>query len=36
MCLKICELDDVKFISAPVLAWPAALKKMGAKLELIR
>ena len=27
MCLKIYELDPVKFISAVGLAWQAALKK---------
>ena len=26
MCLKICERDPAKFLSAPGLAWPAALK----------
>ena len=27
MCLKIYELDPVKFLSAPGLAWQAALEK---------
>ena len=27
MCLKICELDPEKFLSAPGLAWQAAFKK---------
>ena len=35
MCLKIYHLDPVKFISAPGLAWQAALKKTEVKLELI-
>ena len=29
MFLKISELDPVKFLSAPGLAWQAALKKLG-------
>ena len=33
--LKIYELDPVKLISAPGLAWPAALKKTEVKLELL-
>ena len=33
MCLKIYDLDPVKFISAPGLAWQAALKKTKVKLE---
>ena len=28
MCLKILELDPVKFRSAPELVWQAALKKL--------
>ena len=35
MCLKIYHLDPVKFISAPGLAWQAALKKTSVKLELL-
>ena len=34
MCLKIYHLDPVRFISAPGLAWQAALKKIEVKLEL--
>ena len=35
MCLKIYELDPVKFISAPGLAWKTALKKTEVKSELL-
>ena len=35
MCLKIYHLDSVKFLSAPGLAWQAALKKTEVKLELL-
>ena len=35
MSLKIYELDHVKFISAPGLAWQAALKKTEVKLDLL-
>ena len=35
MCLKIYYLDPVKFLSAPELAWQAALKKTEVKLELL-
>ena len=35
MCLKIYELDLVKFSSSPGLAWQAALKKTEVKLELL-
>ena len=35
MCLKIYALDPVKFLSAPGLAWQAALKKTEVKLELL-
>ena len=35
MCLEIYELDPAKFISAPELAWQAALKKKEVKLELL-
>ena len=34
MCLKIYELDLAKFLSAPGLAWQAALKMTKVKLEL--
>ena len=27
ICLKVYHLDPVRFLSAPVLAWQAALKK---------
>ena len=33
--LKICELDPAKFLSAPGLAWQAALKKTKVKLDLL-
>ena len=32
--LKIYELDPAKFLSAPGLAWQAALKKTKVKLDL--
>ena len=32
MCLKIYELHPAKFLSAPGLAWQAALKKTKVKL----
>ena len=35
MCLKIYQLDLAKFLSAPRLAWQAALKKTEVKLELL-
>ena len=35
MCLKVYELDPVKFLPAPGLAWQAALKKTEVKLELL-
>ena len=35
MCLKIYQLDPAKFLSAPGLAWQAALKKTEVKLELL-
>ena len=35
MCLKIYHLDLVKFLSAPGLAWQAALEKIEVKLELL-
>ena len=34
MCLKIYELDPAKYLSAPRLAWQAALKKTQVKLDL--
>ena len=34
MCLKIYELDPAKFLSAPGLAWQAALKNAKVKLDL--
>ena len=35
ICIEIYELDAAKFISAPGLAWQAALKKTQVKLDLI-
>ena len=35
MCLKTCEPDPAKFLSAPGLAWQAALKKTKVKLDLL-
>ena len=35
MCLKIYHLDPPKFLSAPGLAWQAALKMTEVKLELL-
>ena len=35
MCLEIYELDPVKFISAPRLAWQVPLKKTQVKLDLL-
>ena len=35
MCLEINELDPARFLSAPGLAWKAALKKTKVKLELL-
>ena len=35
MCLEICELDPVYFVSAPRLAWQACLKRAVVKSELI-
>ena len=35
ICLKFYELDPVKFLSAPGLAWQVALKKTEVKLELL-
>ena len=35
MCLEIYELNPTKVLSAPGLAWQAALKKTKVKLELL-
>ena len=35
MCLEIYEFDPAKFISAPGLAWQAALKKTKVELDLL-
>ena len=35
MCFEIYELDPAKFLSAPGLAWQAALKKAKVKLDLL-
>ena len=35
MCLKTYNLNPVKFLSAPGLAWQTALKKTAVKLELL-
>ena len=35
MCLEIYELDPIKFISAPGLAWQAALKNTKVELDLL-
>ena len=35
MCLKIYKLDPAKFLSAPGLAWQAALKSTKVKLDLL-
>ena len=35
MCIEIYELNPAKYLSAPVLAWQAALKKIKIKLELL-
>ena len=35
MCLEIYELDPAKFLSAPRLAWQAALKKTTVKLDVL-
>ena len=34
MCIGIYEFDHAKFLSAPGLAWQAALKKTKVKLDL--
>ena len=35
MFLEIYELDSTKFLSAPVLAWQAALRKTKVKSDLL-
>ena len=35
MCINIYKLDPAKFLSAPGLAWQAALKKTKVKLDLL-
>ena len=35
MCINIYELDPPKFLSAPGLAWQAALKKYKLKLNIL-
>ena len=35
MCFETYELDPVYFLSAPGLAWQAALKKTKVKLDLL-
>ena len=35
MCIKIYEFDPAKFLSAPALAWQAALKKTKVKLDIL-
>ena len=35
MCIKVYKLDPAHFLSAPVLAWQACLKKTEVKLELL-
>ena len=35
ICFNIYELDPAKFLSAPGLAWEAALKKAKVKLDLL-
>ena len=35
ICLKIYRLDPTKFLSAPGLAWQAALKRTEVKSELL-
>ena len=35
MCLEIHELDSAKFLTAPRLAWQAALKKIKVNLHLL-
>ena len=35
ICVEVYELDPRKFLSAPGLAWQAALKKTKAKLDFL-
>ena len=35
ICINIYELNPAKFVSAPGLAWQAALKKTKVKLDLL-
>ena len=35
MCIKIFEVYPAKFLSAPGLAWKAALKRTEVKLDLL-
>ena len=35
VCLRIYELDPAKFLSAPGMAWQAALEKANIKLGLL-
>ena len=35
MCLKMYGLDPARFLTAPGLAWQAALKKTKVKLDLL-
>ena len=35
ICLEVYELDPAKFVSAPGLAWKAALKKTKIKLGVL-
>ena len=35
MCINVYELDPANFLSAPGLAWQAALKKTKVKLDLL-
>ena len=35
MCIEIYELDPAKFLSAPGLAWQAALEKARVTLDLL-
>ena len=35
MCIEIFELDPAKFLSAPGLAWQAALRKTKVKLDFL-
>ena len=35
ICLEIYGLDPAKFLSAPALAWQAALKKTKVRLDLL-